>query len=62
MFTQALASLAGAAMLAFAPTASAFDIACTYQEYRCGYSLVAQNGKSTSLICLTSRGIYEFLY
>ncbi|KAJ9134269.1 hypothetical protein NKR23_g10227 [Pleurostoma richardsiae] len=48
MFAQALASFAGAALLALAPTASAFNVGCTYQEYKCGYSLVSDNGYNTT--------------
>ncbi|OIW25524.1 cellulose signaling related protein ooc1 [Coniochaeta ligniaria NRRL 30616] len=56
MFTQALAGFAGVALLALAPTASAFDIACTYQEYRCGYSLVSLGGYNiTELTEATNR-------
>ncbi|KAJ9150159.1 hypothetical protein NKR19_g5387 [Coniochaeta hoffmannii] len=48
IFTQSLATFAGAALLALAPVASAFTVACTYQEYRCGYSLVSLNGYNTT--------------
>jgi hypothetical protein len=33
-----------AALLAFSPTAQGFTTACNYQEYKCGYSMIATNG------------------
>ncbi|KAL1845065.1 hypothetical protein VTK73DRAFT_1205 [Phialemonium thermophilum] len=55
-FAQTVVSLAAAALVAFSPTAQAFTTACLYQEYKCGYSMVADYGyNNTELIAAVNK-------
>ncbi|KAH7011072.1 hypothetical protein EDB80DRAFT_383870 [Ilyonectria destructans] len=42
-FVQTIVSVTATALIAFSPAVYAFTTACTYQQYSCGYSLVADN-------------------
>lgn len=58
MFSQACVVLG--ALLTFMPAPDAFTSICTYQAYRCGYTMVTAHGIASLLLILASSNILGY--